>query len=122
MIDAAIRDISPAAFKVWFVLGDWCRENAISHYATVKGKKTKVGTSDGCYPAISSIAAKVGMSDRHVQNCLKELEAKGWVRRDKQSSRKTWLYSMPMGFPSTRRWYALAVLGKGLYPGSEDDE
>jgi hypothetical protein len=122
-IEAAIRNISPAAFKVWFVIGDFCRPNAIAHWRTnAKGQREQIGTSEGCFPAVSSIAKRAGMSDRHVQTCLKELVEKGWLKFTRRPPRRTNLYWMPRGFPSSRRWYALAILGHGDYPEQDDEE
>lgn len=48
-----------------------------------------------CFPADRSIAEKVNKSPGHVQRCLRQLEAAGWIRREAtseiRSGRRIWL-------------------------------
>jgi hypothetical protein len=44
---------------------------------------------DHCWPADTTIAARVGRSPGHIQRCLRELEQTGWIRRERTSDNRT---------------------------------
>src|SRR4051794_8180140 len=52
-------------------------------------------SKDHCWPADRTIAAHVGRSVGHVQRCLRQLEAAGWVDRERTddvpNGRRLWL-------------------------------
>ena len=58
----------------------------VKHWAWVR---------DHAWPSDRTIAGKVGRSPGHVQRCLRELEAAGWIRRERtdavRSGRRIWL-------------------------------
>jgi hypothetical protein len=108
----AIRDLSAQALKVWFILGDFARQQ--------HEKKTKM-TWEVCWPAVPTIAKLAGMSDRTVQRCLKELLAARWIGLHRRTMRSNFYY-FPQGLPSTRKWYAYAVMGASKYDAGGEPE
>src|SRR4051794_19865947 len=52
-------------------------------------------SKDHCWPSDRTIAARVGRSVGHVQRCLRQLEAAGWVERERTddvpNGRRIWL-------------------------------
>jgi hypothetical protein len=50
---------------------------------------------DHCWPSDRTIASRIGRSTGHVQRCLRQLEAAGWIRRettsDTPNGRRIWL-------------------------------
>jgi hypothetical protein len=115
-IRKAIQAITPAALKVWFVLGDFCRKNCIPVYETfAAGRPYLARHAEGCYPSVAQIATRANLSKRRVQDLLKELVRLGWIKTQQRDHRAS-LYWMPRGIPSTRSWYAKAVLGEEFKP------
>lgn len=55
----------------------------------------RANDSGGCWPAVSTIAAMVGTSERHVRRVLVELETSGWVARTERPGRPTFYRITP---------------------------
>lgn len=117
----AVRDLSPAALKVWFVIGNSCRADAITFTKVVKGKRQAAGKAEGCWLKVASIAAASGLKDRHVRTLIAELVEKGWLKMHHRHRRSS-LFWMPDGLPSARRWFARAILGNDEYEYDPDAE
>ncbi len=47
------------------------------------------GRNGQCYPAVATLAAEIGIGKRRAQECLSELEAGGFIRRDYRDGKAT---------------------------------
>lgn len=72
-------DIKPSAFLVAFVLMSF-----------------KNGETGLCCPALETVAELVNLSERQVENCLKELRTNGWLRWERGNRQKTNHYEFLM--------------------------
>lgn len=57
--------------------------------ATALARRWAWRGKDHCWPSDASIAAAVAKSVGHARRCLAELEAAGWVRRERSASNRT---------------------------------
>ena len=54
------------------------------------GRLARYAGKDGrCYPAVSTLAAEIGVKKRRAQDCLNELETAGFIRREYQAGKPT---------------------------------
>jgi hypothetical protein len=78
---------------------------------------------DHCWPSDKTIAAKVGKSPGHVQRCLKQLEAAGWVEREKTAAvptgRRIWLCWRRPGDGRGARRSPAPARGRGSAPARD---
>jgi hypothetical protein len=79
---------------------------------------------DHCWPSDRTIAAKVGKSPGHVQRCLKQLEAAGWVERERTAAvptgRRVWLCWRRPGDGRGARRPSAPARGQGPAPARDE--